>query len=396
MREMPKILEGKNFLLCVSGGIAVYKALELVRFFKKRGGNVKVAMSENAQKFVSSLSFETLSGNPVLLDGNEQWANGVDHISYASWADVCLLVPATINSLSKFAYGMADNVMLSTLLASKARKIIAPAANTQMYLSPQAQDSIQRLKEMGCIVIEPREDLLACGVRGIGALQEIEEIAYVAAREVLKHPFWCGKRVIVSGGGSSEEIDEVRCITNYSSGIQASFFALALYLLGAELVFVSSQKPFFLPLGILSYRVKSVQDFYSVISQEAKNADFYFGIAALSDFRPKIKRAGKIKKEEGLKVEFEKNLDVLLELKGVSKVGFKAEKDRDKALIYAQKMLEQKDCDFVCLNVLEEENDFGSEKNRITLLSKNGEVIDLGMQDKFCLAFRVLEIIAND
>ena len=159
---------------------------------------------------------------------------------------------------------------------------------------------------------------------------------------------------------------------------------------------MSSQKPFFLPLGILSYRVKSVQDFYSVISQEAKNADFYFGIAALSDFRPKIKRAGKIKKEEGLKVEFEKNLDVLLELKGVSKVGFKAEKDRDKALIYAQKMLEQKDCDFVCLNVLEEENDFGSEKNRITLLSKNGEVIDLGMQDKFCLAFRVLEIIAND
>lgn len=388
------LLQGKKFLLCVSGGIAVYKALELLRLLKKNGAEIKVVMSPNAQNFVTPLSFEALSGFPVLLDGGEDWSRGVDHISYASWADVCILAPATINSLCKFAYGITDNVMLSTMIATCVPIYIAPSANTHMYLSPQSQEAMKRLKQMGHHLISPREDLLACGIYGIGAMQEVEEIVYVLAREVLKIPFYQGKKVIISGGGSYEAIDEVRCITNHSSGIQASSFALALFLLGADVVFVSSQKPIFLPKGILHLQAKSTQDFFRIIKENLEGAEYYFGIAALSDFIPTQNREGKIKKNEGLKVEFKENIDLLQSLKGIKKIGFKAEKDVENAEFYAQKMLKEKECEYVCLNVLEESNDFGKDQNRITLFSKDGRRFEFDLQDKFQLSLEILKKIA--
>lgn len=388
------LLQGKKFLLCVSGGIAAYKALELLRLLKKNGAELKVAMSPNAQHFIKPLSFEALSGFPVLLDGGEDWSKGVDHISYASWADICILAPATINSLCKFAYGMADNVMLSTMIATRAPIYIAPSANTHMFLSAQSQNAIERLKQMGHHCISPREDLLACGIYGIGAMQEVEEIAYVLMREALKHPFYQGKKVIVSGGGSYEPIDEVRCITNHSSGIQASSFALALFLLGAEVVFVSSQKPMFLPKGILHLQARSTEDFFRAIKEHLSGAEYYFAIAALSDFIPTQKREGKIKKNEGLRVEFKENQDILQSLKGIKKIGFKAEKDAENAEFYAQKMLKEKECEYVCLNVLEESNDFGKDQNRITLFCKDGRKFDFDLQDKFQLSLEILQKIA--
>lgn len=388
------LLQGKKFLLCVSGGIAAYKALELLRLLKKRGAEIKVAMSPNAQNFIAPLSFETLSGFPVLLDKKEEWSRGIDHISYASWADVCVLAPATINTLCKFAYGMVDNVMLSAMIASHAPIYIAPSANTQMYLSPQSQNAIERLRQMGHFIIEPREDLLACGIYGIGAMQEVEEISYVLMREVLKHPFYQGKKVIVSGGGSYEAIDEVRCITNHSSGIQASSFALALFLLGAEVIFISSQKPMFLPKGITHLKVRSTEDFWRAIKEHAKGAEYYFGIAALSDFIPTQKREGKIKKKEGLRVEFKENFDILQALKGIKKIGFKAEKDAENAELYAQKMLKEKECECVCLNILEESNDFGKAQNRMTLFCKDGRKFEFDLQDKFQLSLEILRQIA--
>lgn len=388
------MIKGKNFLLCVSGGIAVYKSLELVRFFKKRGANVKVVMSPNALRFVSSLSFEALSENPVLVEESEDWGRGMTHIAYATWADVCILAPATINSLTKFAYGMADNVMLSTMLACSSPIVIAPAANTQMYFAPQAQEAIQKLEERGCKIVGPREDLLACGVVGVGALSEIEEIAFVATREVCREKFWNKKKVIVSGGGSREGIDEVRCITNYSSGLQASYFALALFLLGADVVFVSSSKPIFLPKEIIYQSVEGTQEFYEAICSHLKGAEYYFGIAALSDFIPKNKRCGKIKKTEGLEVEFVENVDILKSLRGIKKIGFKAEKDASQARFYAQNMLKEKGCEFVCLNILGEENHFGSSQNAISLIGQEG-IYEFEMSDKFDLTLMVLKKIAQ-
>lgn len=389
------MLQGKKFLLCVSGGIAVYKALELVRFLKKLGGSVKVAMTSNAQKFVTPLSFEVLSENPVLTSESEDWVKGLSHIAYAQWADVCILAPATLNSYAKFAYGIADNAMLSTMVACSAPIVIAPAANTQMYLSLQSQKALQLLKHQGCQIIEPREDLLACGVQGIGALKEIEEIAYVAIREVFCDKFWSNQKVIVSGGGSSEKIDDVRCITNDSSGIQASYFALALFLFGANVVFVSSKSPIFLPSGIQRESVNTTQDFMSAIERHKNGASYYFGVAALSDFIPKESKRGKIKKQEGLEVEFIENLDILKTLEGIKKIGFKAEKDLQNAQMYAQKMLVEKNCDYVCLNILQEENHFGSAQNQITLLGQNGQKFEFAMQDKFSLACQILKTIAS-
>lgn len=389
-----KIIKGKNFLLCVSGGIAVYKTLELVRFLKKMGGNVKVVMSASAQRFVAPLSFEALSENPVLSEESEDWGRGISHIAYASWADVCILAPATINSLSKLAYGMSDNVMLSTLLASKSPILIAPAANTQMYLSAQAQESIQKLVSMGHEIIQPKEGLLACGIYGVGALAEIEEIGYQAIRKAWGDSFWRGKKVIVSGGGSSEEIDEVRCITNHSSGLQAGCLALALYLMGAEVVFVSSRFPIFLPSGIECRVVQNTKEFYGAIEANLEGAEYYFGVAALSDFVPKQKRGGKIKKQEGLQVEFVENIDVLKSLKGVKKIGFKAEKDREKARFYAQRMLEEKECEFVCLNIIGGENPFGGIQNAFSLIGREGE-LEFGLNDKFSLAFALLDGITK-
>lgn len=382
----------------MSGGIAVYKALELVRFFKKRGARVKVVMSEGAERFVGALSFEALSGEVVLKEGSESWSEGgANHISYATWADVCVIAPCTMNTLSKLAYGIADNVMLSTLLACNAPKLIAPSANTVMYLSPQAQSAMQRVQELGMKIISAREDLLACGVVGVGAMAEVEEIGYEVARALLNHSFWRDKNVVLSGGGSSESIDEVRCISNHSSGLQASFLALALYLLGANVTLVTSKTPIFLPSGIRVKKAQSTQEFFESISESVSENGYYFGVGAMSDFKPKITQSGKIKKSQGLEVEFVPTIDILKTLQGknLTKIGFKAEKDKDQAKQYAQKMLEEKGCEYVCLNVIEQENAFGSTQNAISVIGRERSK-DFALQDKLSLCFALLEFIAND
>ena len=382
----------------MSGGIAVYKALELVRFFKKRGARVKVVMSEGAERFVGSLSFEALSGEVVLKEGSESWSEGgANHISYATWADVCVIAPCTMNTLSKLAYGIADNVMLSTLLACNAPKLIAPSANTMMYLSPQAQSAMQRVQELGMKIISAREDLLACGIVGVGAMAEVEEIGYEVARALLNHSFWKDKNVVLSGGGSSESIDEVRCISNHSSGLQASYLALALYLLGANVTLVTSKTPIFLPSGIRVKKAQSTQEFFESISESVSENGYYFGVGAMSDFKPKTTQSGKIKKSQGLEVEFVPTIDILKSLQGknLTKIGFKAEKDKQEAKQYAQKMLKEKGCEYVCLNIIEQENAFGSTHNAISVIGRERSK-DFALQDKFSLCFALLEFIAND
>lgn len=395
---MKTLLKEKNILLCISGGIAVYKSLELVRFFKKRGANVRVVMSNEAQKFVTPLSFEALSGEIVLREQSENWTSGgANHISYAMWADVCILAPCTINTLCKFAHGIADNLLLSTLLACSAPILIAPSANSVMYLSSQSQEAMNKLQKRGVKLIPARHDLLACGVEGVGAMAEIEEIGYEAMRVLLTDPFWSGKDVVLSGGGSSEEIDEVRCISNHSSGLQASYLALALYLLGANVTFITSKTPLKLPDSISLKKALSTQDFYTLIRSSLKEGGYYFGVGALSDFKPKTKLEGKVKKSQGLQVEFVPTIDVLASLKipSLTKIGFKAEKDPNKAREYARAMLKDKGCKYVCLNIIAQENAFGSENNSIILIDQNQER-ELAMQSKFSLSFALLKIIAND
>ncbi|BEG56765.1 Coenzyme A biosynthesis bifunctional protein CoaBC [Helicobacter sp. NHP21005] len=397
------LLEGKNILLLVSGSIAAYKALELVRLFKKMGASVRVVMSKGACQFVQPLSFEALSHFQVLTDTNEKWAlsegDCANHISYAQSADLVLVAPASANTLAKLAHGLADNALSATFLASNAPKILAPAMNTQMFLTKQTQHNLKRLRALGCEVVAPQSGLLACNSTGVGAMAEIAEIAALCTRKLLFNAFWAGKKAVVTGG-SVEAIDAVRCISNFSSGLQAHFLALALWLKGAQVVLISSKNALELPSGIERVKVQSANDYLEALKTHENPSDppFLFMLAAISDYKPKNRHEGKLKKQDlgqFWDLECVQNTDILQSVSGFHKVGFKAESDPTHALANAQKLLELppqgKGCKFVCLN---DTSTLGQDTNQITLLTPHTQHTTI-KGHKLQVSFEVLEKIAE-
>lgn len=398
---MHYIFTHKNILILVSGSIAVYKMLDCISQLAKYGAYIRVVMSEESCAFVTPLSFEALSHNIVLHDDNQFWygtqETSANHISYAKWADIVLVAPATANTIAKIACGIADNVLLSTLLASCAPKLLAPAMNTAMLNASQTKQNLAILESMGYEIIPPRSSVLVCGDEGNGALAQVEEIIFMLGRRLMKHTFWYKRNVIISGGGSKENIDSVRYISNRSSGKQASYIALALYMLGAEVTLISSAFPFTLPLGIKCMNVESVSEFNEAIHRALDALDsvnikpIVFMAAALADYAPKP-QIGKLKKEhigESLSLQCYKTNDVLESISSqiAYKVGFKAEVDEAHALQYATNMLQQKKCDMVCLNVINEQNPFGNDTNEMKLISAQG-VEKIG-GSKFEVAMRI-------
>ncbi|MCX2717228.1 bifunctional phosphopantothenoylcysteine decarboxylase/phosphopantothenate--cysteine ligase CoaBC [Helicobacter sp. MIT 21-1697] len=381
---MQYIFEDKKILILVSGSIAAYKMLDCISQLIKFGAHIRVVMSKESRAFIQPLSFEAISHNIVLHDENQSWHNSAqevspNHIFYAKWADIVLIAPATANTIAKIACGIADNVLLSTLLASSAPKLLAPAMNTAMLNAPQTQNNLVALADMGYEIIAPRSSILMCGDEGEGALAQVEEIIYRLGRGLMKDAFWHKRNIIISGGGSKESIDEVRYISNRSSGKQASYLALALYMLGAEVTFISSAFPFALPLDIKCANVESVTAFDDAIYTALDRLDsmtsqpIVFMAAALADYAPKP-QIGKLKKEhigEKLTLECLKTKDILASLSSQKayKVGFKAEVDDKNALQYAQNMLETKKCEMVCLNIIDSQNPFGGETNRVKIIT---------------------------
>ena len=351
---MHHIFVNKKILILVSGSIAVYKMLDCISQLTKYGADVRVVMSRESRAFIAPLSFEAMSHNIVLHDDNQSWHTTLqevspNHIFYAKWADIVLVAPATANTIAKIACGIADNVLLSTLLATRAPKLVAPAMNTAMLNASQTKHNLSMLADMGYEIIVPRSSILMCGDEGEGALAQVEEIIYRLGREILRDTFWSKQRVIVSGGGSKESIDEVRYISNRSSGKQASYLALALYMLGAEVTFISSSFPLVLPLDIKCVSVESVVTFEKAIHKTFNSLDsieskpIIFMAAALADYAPKP-QSGKLKKEqigENLSLLCSKTNDILSSISSQKayKVGFKAEIDDVNALYYAQNML---------------------------------------------------------
>ncbi|BCD45324.1 bifunctional phosphopantothenoylcysteine decarboxylase/phosphopantothenate--cysteine ligase CoaBC [Helicobacter suis] len=396
------LLQGKNILLLVSGSIAVYKALDLVRIFAKMGANVRVVMSAGACKFVTPLSFEALSHFSVLTDQNERWNMQeqacTNHITYAK-ADLVLLAPASANTLAKLAHGLADNALTATFLASHAPKIIAPAMNTQMLQAPATQENLERLKSWGCIIVEPKSDLLACNTTGKGALAEIIEIVGASVKALCLDSFWQDQRVVVTGGGSVEAIDSVRCISNISSGLQASSLALALWLKGAQVVFISSAFAL-LPEGITCISVKSAQDYLKALKSEQNfyNPPFLFMLAAVSDYKSAHVYTGKLKKQDlgsTWNLECVQNPDILKSLEGFYKIGFKAEESIE-SLASAQKLLEPVDlggkgCKVVCLNSTQA---LGATNNQIVLLNQVTSQTTK-CSTKFDLSFEILDFVRD-
>lgn len=394
-----------NILLCVSGSIAAYKALELASMLKKLGAQVAVVMSQSAQKFITPLSFEAITHNKVLYEHSEEWSTmdtsvqkldsssskancpqSCNHIAYAKWADLCILAPATASSIAKLAHGIADNLLIQTLLATSAPILCAPAMNTAMLESKQTQANLAILTAMGIQIIEPKSGLLACNTQGAGALADIDELIFALLKASKIDQFWLDREVYITGGGASAMLDPVRAITNHSSGLQASALAIALYTLGARVKLISSSFPTPLPRTIEVEQVRSNDDYKQALLRHnkqrkkahSKQRAILFMAAALADFAPKSKATSKIKKSKTtqLHITLEPTQDILASLDSSDfvKVGFKAEDSLEVGLSNARTMLLPrenggKDCEIVCLNTLDS-TPFGTSYNAFTLLNR--------------------------
>jgi len=378
-----------NVLIGVSGSIAIYKTCELIRLFIKNGDNVRVVMTPSSEKFITPLIFETLTRNKVLTEDSESWSNELNHIDFAKWADIFIIAPATANTLNKAYRGIADNLLLQIYLATTSPTLFAPSANTKMYMHPTTQKSI---KNLNCIEANTGE--LACGDVGKGKMADPEEIFLRALREVKKEEFWKNKKIVVTAGGSIEKIDDVRFVSNFSSGKMGEALAKASYIKGADVVLISS-KEHNLTKEIKQIKVSSAKEYLEAILKE--NPDYLIMAAAIVDYKPKY-TPGKLKKEtigDKFILEMEKNIDILetLKQKKFKKIGFKAERDEKNAITYAKQTLIKKNLDAICLNLLTK-NDFGSDENEIIFITKEKELI-FAQDSKENIAFKVIDAIKS-
>ena len=376
------ILKDKKILIGVTGSIAIYKTLDLIRLYIKSGAVVRVLMSESAKKFINPITFEAISQNKVLDENSENWDKNSDynHIDIAKWADILVIAPASANTINKISCGIADNLLLQTVLACKKKIIIAPAANTNMIENLITIQSINNLKNLGFEVLQTQTKELVCKDVGNGAMLEPIDIFQITCRELLKTSYWENRRVVLSGGGTVEKIDDVRYISNFSSGKMASNLATALYYLGADVSLVITRGYENIPKDIDLQIVDSSQTMFLALQDKlalkSLKKSFLFMVAAISDYIPKESFKGKLKKEqlgETWSLKLSKNIDILATLNKseIYAIGFKAEMDKKEAKSNAQNMLKNKNLDAVCLNILDESNAFGSDTNKIELILKD-------------------------
>ncbi|MBR7118529.1 MAG: bifunctional phosphopantothenoylcysteine decarboxylase/phosphopantothenate--cysteine ligase CoaBC [Helicobacteraceae bacterium] len=394
------MLKNKKILILVTGSIAIYKTLDLISKLKKQDAKIAVVMSDDALSFITPLTFESLSNNEVLHKKSQKYdtQDSPNHISYALWADIAILAPASINSIAKLNYAISDSIVIATLLACKCKVLIAPSANINMMESKQNKQNLESLANMGYTIIPPRETLLACNVVAKGAMADIDEIIFNIKREFRSDGFWENKKIIITGGGSIEQIDTIRHISNNSSGIQASALALAFYYLGAKVKLISSKFPHILPLNIEKIKVISSNDYKNAL-QDTKDSIVIMA-AAISDYKAKEPRNEKIKKSDIGKIwnlQLVQNQDLLSQIECRFKVGFKAESDKSSGEINAKKMLDciengGKSCDMVILNIIDDDNKIGDVCNEITILSKDSKE-KLDRQDKLTLSFEIAKSI---
>lgn len=417
------LLKDKKILVAVTGSIAIYKTLELIRLYIKAGAKVRVIMTEGAKKFISPITFEAISQSKVLDESNESWDKNQDynHIDIGKWSDIFVIAPCSANTINKLSNGLADNLLTQAALAYPRMKILAPAANTNMLRNPVTQASIKMLKLCNFEIIESQTKELVCKDVGDGAMADPEAIFYASARELLKEEYWVNRKVVLSGGGTVEKIDDVRYISNYSSGKMASSLALSLYLKGAEVCLVSTRGYENLPKDIHVIPVQSSSEMYEYLVDSVRVAKkgvmtkttlmdasrpeliqktpYLFMVAAVSDYVPSFPQNGKMKKDmigPSWDLNLKQNIDILSSLNKseMISIGFKAEMDEVSALNNASSMLEKKNLDGVCLNILGDENSFGSDSNEIELMLKNNSYSFKG--EKLEISLGILNRLQNE
>ena len=387
----------KCVLVGVSSSIAAYKSVQLVSDLLKKGYDVEVMMTENATKFITPLTFSSLTKHKTVYEMFEDDIDyDIKHISLAKKADVLSIAPATANVIAKLANGIADDFLTTTVLASKAPKIIAPAMNTNMYENEITKANLAKLKEMGFIIIEPEYGLLACKDEGKGKLANISTLIEVIESALVKDKYLKGKKVIVTAGPTKEAIDPVRFITNHSSGKMGYAIARAAYALGAEVTLVSGEVDLDKPYGVNMVQVKSAKEMFEAMKELYADSDYVIMAAAVADYRPLEYACGKIKKNSSsLELKLTKTDDILAYL-GQHKThqklcGFAME--TDDLLENAKHKFDIKNCDLLIANDLSEEGaGFKHDTNAVYIISAQ-EVKKMPLMAKSDLAYLILKAL---
>lgn len=393
------MLRNKNILIGVTGGIAAYKICELVRLFKKNDVNVKVVLTPSAKEFVTELTLDTLSQEKVYTEQFNTLDKKPEHISLCDWADLFIIAPASANTIGKLANGICDNLLTSLACAFQKPILLAPAMNTGMWENIFVKENIQKLKKTNYHIIEPDEGFLACGTSGKGRLAQLDKIFNETAMLLLENEFLRGKKILITAGGTRENIDPVRYIGNHSSGKMGTALADRAYHAGADVTLISTfdtVKPYKI------IRVNTALDMEGALKSEMKTADALIMAAAVADYRPADICDSKIKKENNdeLTIKLVKNPDLLANMCKSKKenqivVGFCAESDD--LIDNAKIKIERKSCDYIVANDISRKDiAFSSDYNEVYVISKTGNITKLERDLKQNIAQKILEHVFGE
>jgi phosphopantothenoylcysteine decarboxylase/phosphopantothenate--cysteine ligase len=390
-------MKGKNVILGITGGIAVYKAVDLASQLVQAGAAVRVVMTEAATKLVTAFTFRAITGRPVttsMWEDNPEF--GIQHISLADLADVIVIAPCTANTIAKLAYGIADNELCATVLATRAPVVLAPSMNVNMWENPVTQENLEKLKKRGFTIIEPASGRLACGWTGKGRLPEVREIFGVVSRVLGRKGDLAGKKIIVTAGGTREAIDPVRCITNHSSGKMGYAIAEAARDRGAEVTLITAPTNLHEPGGLKLVNIVSAQEMLEAVQKAVNGADALIMAAAVADYRPSKVSVRKLKRQraETLTLSLERTPDILASLTGnFLRIGFAAEsEDLEKN---ARDKLVRKKLDLIVGNDIAADTVFGADTNRVIIIDRMGKTERLPLLPKREVADRILDRVVE-
>lgn len=392
------MLKGKHVVLGITGSIAAYKTAGLASMLMKKGCHVHVLMTENATNFINPITFETLTGNKCLVDTfDRNFEFSVEHVALAKQADVVMIAPASANSIAKLAHGLADDMLTTTVLACRCRKIIAPAMNTNMYENPIVQDNIKICEKYGMKVIKPAVGYLACGDTGAGKMPEPAELFDYIEQEIGAQKDLEGKKILVTAGPTREAIDPVRYITNHSTGKMGYAVAKAAALRGADVTLVTGRTDTPKPRFVKLIEIQSAADMFEAVTAAAAEQDIIIKAAAVADYRPKSVGTEKTKKTEGdMAIELERTDDILKWLgahrrEGQFLCGFSMETQN--MLENSRVKLDKKNIDMIVANNLKVEGaGFGTDTNVVTIITRERN-LELEKMTKEEVADRLLDEI---
>ncbi len=391
-------LTNKTVVLGVTGSIAAYKAAYLASQLTQAGADVEVIMTEAATKFITPITFRSITGRPVVTEMFDLASEySVEHVALAEAADVVVIAPATANIIAKLATGIADDMLSCTVLATKAPVIIAPAMNVNMYENPITQDNLVKLQARDFAIVGPAYGRLASGKMGLGRLVDIDEVLGTICQVLGKCGDLAGKRIVVTAGGTQEPVDPVRCLTNCSSGKMGYALAEAARDRGAQVVLVSAPSALPRPAGVDMVDIRTAQEMYEAVKKAVAKADALIMAAAVADYRPVKVSESKIKRQQASKLtlELERTPDILGEVKGdFVRVGFAAESEN--LVANAKEKLHKKQLDLIAANdITAADSGIGADANRVVLIDREDKVEELPLLPKREVADKILDRVVE-